>query len=995
MNNSVNSRIAFAVRLGLAGSLLSSMVVHAQTAPAQKPEASLGDVVVTGSRLAVPNETSISPVIGVTDDQLQSSGVTRVEDLLNTLPQVFASQGSNISNGSNGTATINLRNLGANRNLVLVNGRRLGPGDAGGDSAADVNQVPIELIERVDVLTGGASSVYGADAVAGVVNFQMNTHFEGFKFVSNYASNFHTNHDTTGAADAVTAAKDTPAPGHVVTGDTKDLSVVFGFNTGDGKGNSTSYVTYRNVAPVLQSSYDYSACTLNSGYATGTGKFSCGGSSTSFPGRFRLLTAAGKNNSGNQTLGPNGTLVPYSAAVNAYNYGPLNYFQRPDERWTAGNFSHYQFNDNVDVYTELMLMHDVSTAQIAPSGSFYGSGIATPGAGYQLSCSDPQLSSAMVKAWCNGSTSGNFFLNIGRRNVEGGGRQYEYDHNSLRAVVGARGKIDDTWSYDAYAQYNTVDQKSAEGNDLSTTRISNALNVVNDGKGNAVCASALAVSQGCVPWNIFQPNGVTPAALAYLAVPAISTGFVRQYVASANVTGDLDKYGVKLPTAASGVKLNVGVEWREVASGTNPDVELLTGDIAGSGSATLPLAGQIRSSEAFAEANVPLVDDAPWAKSILFNTGYRYSSYNLGFKTNTYKYGLEYTVVDDVRLRASWARAVRAPNVGELYASQVVGLDGSTDPCSGSKPIYSAAQCALEGVSAAQYGNVDSNPASQYNGLSGGNPNLKPETATTKSIGIEYKPSFVHGLRVQVDYSDISINNIIANIGADNILAQCAVNGQYCNDIHRDVNGSIWESNNGFVVDNLVNSPNQLDIRAIDVDASYALPMQDWGKLKFDLLGTMFVNDTGTAGSCLGYYGPKCGIPEPRWRHVFRTDWQTPWKNLNVGLAWRFTDAVLLDGLNPSDSLRAGTGSNAALVAAGSVSNTDQRLASRSYFDLNASIKLNDVVKLRGGINNVLDKDPPIFGASNCSVGQCNGNTFPQVYDALGRYVFIKLEAQF
>lgn len=991
MSTKRSSALSAAIKITLAGGVLSSFVAHAQTAPSSQPaDAAMGDVVVTGSRIAVPNEVSISPVIGVTDADIQQTGVTRVEDMLNSLPQVFASQGSNISNGSDGTATVNLRNLGANRNLVLVNGRRLGPGDPGGGSAADLNQIPAELVERVDVLTGGASSVYGADAVAGVVNFQMNNHFEGVKLVTNYSYYSHDNHDTSGVAAAVTAANDAMPPSSVNTGDTKDLAFIMGMNTGDGKGNVTAYATYRNVAPVLQASYDYSACTVSSGYATGSGKFACGGSSTSYPGRFRLVSATGANLTGSESITANGTIIPYSGSTMSYNYGPLNYYQRPDVRWTAGSFAHYEFNEHADVYSEIMFMKDNSLAQIAPSGSFYGSV-------YTLHCSNPELSASELSTWCGGSTAGTFNLNVGRRNVEGGGRQYELDHQSTRIVIGTKGKIDDAWSYDVYGQFGYVDLVSSEGNDLSTQRIGYALDAVPGANGTAVCANAAAVAQGCVPWNIFTPGQVTQASLAYLAVPAIETGEVKQYIMSGNATGDLGKYGVKVPTAASGVKINVGAEWRQVQSQTNPDIELSTGDIAGSGSATKALGGEIRSTEGFIEANVPLIDDHQYAKTLLFNTGYRYSDYSLGFDTNTYKYGLEWTPINELRVRGSWARAVRAPNVGELYSAQVVGLDGSTDPCSGTHPIYTAAQCALTGVSAAQYGTIDGNPASQYNGLTGGNPKLTPETAITKSFGLGWTPAYINGLRVQADWYDIRISNIIETVGADTILDLCATQGEYCSDIHRDINGSLWASNNGYVVDNLQNSQTSFGQKGIDVDTSYAFSVGSMGKIRTNLIGTYLIAEYGSAGSnCVGLYGVRCGIPTPSWRHTLRTTWQTPWHGADVSLAWRYIGPVKDDYLSSDPALRAATGmSDAELISNGYVPNTDAYLSSRSYIDLTGSVKLNDVVTMRLGVNNLLDKDPPIFGSSTCSTGQCNGNTYPQVYDALGRYIFVKLTAQF
>ncbi|HTC37669.1 MAG TPA: TonB-dependent receptor plug domain-containing protein, partial [Steroidobacteraceae bacterium] len=274
-----------AVRLALTGGSLAATfgVANAQTAPAAAAGAdtSLQEVVVTGSRISVPNQVSISPVTFVSALDVQQSGVTRVEDLLNELPQVFAAQGANISNGATGTAEVDLRGLGPKRTLVLVNGLRLGPGDPRTGGSSDINMIPAEMIDSIEVLTGGASSTYGADAVGGVVNFKLNDHFEGVKIVADAGVYNHHNTNTEGVEDAVAAAGFAQAPSSVNPGAQKSLAFIAGVNSEDGKGNATFYATYRNVNAVLEGKYSYSACTLNSGYATSnSGKFSCGGSST-------------------------------------------------------------------------------------------------------------------------------------------------------------------------------------------------------------------------------------------------------------------------------------------------------------------------------------------------------------------------------------------------------------------------------------------------------------------------------------------------------------------------------------------------------------------------------------------------------------------------------------------------------------------------------------------------------------------------------------------
>ena len=1020
-----NPRLQSAVRFALTG-VAAASASAAYAADKAAEGAALQEVVITGSRISVPNEVSISPVIAISAEILQSTGATRVEDMLNTLPQVFAAQGSMISNGSDGTAQVNLRGLGTSRTLVLVNGRRLGPGDPGGGSASDLNQIPAELIEKVDVLTGGASSVYGADAVAGVVNFQLNNHFEGVKVSTNYSFYSHHQDNTQGVGDNLKAWNDAvgttfpAAPANVSVGQTKDVALVFGFNTGDGKGNVTTYATYRNIAAVLQSNYDYSACTIGSGYTGGSydtgGTFGgCGGSSTSYPGGFRQKDpATGKNRNYNPLTGKydltnrkmtidfaNGdALVPFGLS-NLYNYGPLNYYQRPDERWTAGTFAHYEFSDHADVYTEIQYMNDRSISQIAPSGAF--------NVNFTLTCDNPYLSQSMLTTWCGGAPSSMpLMLAVGRRNVEGGGRQSDMEHSAFRIVAGVKGKINDEWSYDVYAQNSITQLAETYLHDLSNARIGKSLNAVKDSAGNIVCASVLDGSDpNCVPWNIFQQGGVTPGALNYLQIPLSLRGEVTQRIVSGNVTGDLTKYGLKVPTAADGVKVNAGIEWRQLKSSTLPDAAYQAGDGAGQGAPTLPVGGQIISRDLFVETRIPLMDDKPFARSLAADAGYRYSDYSLGFKTNTFKFGMEWAPISDIRLRGSFARAVRAPNIGELYGPAAVGLDGATDPCSGVNPTYTAAQCAQTGLDPTLYGQVNANPASQYNGYVGGNPNVKPETATTVSFGIGITPSFVPNLRVQIDYYDINIKDTIASVGADNILNLCLNSNQYCDRIHRDVNGSLWETPTGFVDDPLSNT-GQLREKGFDLDASYNLALGSFGKLRTSFVGTYL--DTflvspvqalpNLAFDCVGFYGTHCGTPNPKWRSTLRLTWMTPWHGLDVTMAWRYFDKVTLDSLSPNANIRAIDPNNASatndqLLSNGIVSSTDAKLGSRSYLDLSGSIDVSKGISLRLGVNNLLDKSPPIFGASNCSAGQCNGNTFPQVYDALGRYVFATVTAQF
>lgn len=990
LNRSVQQAVRFAIA---AVATASAPTLQAQTAP--EPATAMTEVVVTGTRLKVANDAAVSPITTVTAGDIQATGMTRVEDVLNNLPQVFAAQGSTVSNGSDGTATVNLRNLGSVRTLVLVNGRRLGPGSSAGGSASDLNQIPAALVERIDIFTGGASSVYGADAVAGVVNFVLNTKFEGVKVDANYSFNNHKQGNS--AIQALVKSRGFALPDDTVnTGYGRDFSVLMGANFADGKGNATVYGTYRRDDSVLQAKYDYSACTLNSptasGLAAGRG-LACGGSGTSATGYFQAYGNSGAALFTKTVDKATGAFRDFSAATDLFNFGPLNYYQRPDERYTGGVFLNFDVNDHVNTYAEVGFTRNTSVAQIAPSGDFFLLS--------SIPCNNPLLTAEQRSTICSpanlaaqGQTD-HMDLYIGRRNVEGGGRQATFDTSGNRAILGVRGKINDHWDYDVYGQYVQGTGSFGNLNYLSNARIQNALNVVPDPvTGAPVCQSVLnGTDKKCVPWNIWVPGGVTAAATSYLAIPLLVDGNLTERVVSGSATGDLGAYGMKLPWAATGLQLNVGAEWRSERSNYNPDLASQLGDAAGSGGPTVPVSGGYNVKELFTEMRLPLVANKTGAQGLDFEAGYRYSDYSLGFNTDTYKAGLEWSPVQDIRLRGSYQRAVRAPNVSELFSPQSVGLDGTNDPCAGTAPAFSAAQCARSGVTALQYGNIAPNPAAQYNALLGGNPGLQPEVADTTSFGFVFQPTFVNNLVLSADYYNIKIKETIGVIGENNILTQCVTTGSpiYCNAIHRSATGSLWKSTDGFVVDTNVNV-GSIGAKGVDVKGRYKLGMNRYGSLTFNLEGSRSIKGTvqpltgGPEYDCVGFAGAQCGVPQPKWRHTLTNTWATPWTGLDLTLRWRYFGKAASERTSSDPQLKATFFPGTAFYPA------------FNYLDVSAAWSMKNSLKLRLGVNNVTDKDPPIVPSgsfSDCPTTQCNGNSYAQVYDTLGRFVYAHVSAQF
>src|SRR5271167_1301647 len=397
-----NRKLQYAIRaaIAMAGATAAAPAAFSQTAAAStEPAPELQEVVVTGSRIQQnPNDISISPVVSVTALEIAQTGLVRTEDLLNNLPQVVAENSSGQSISSNGTATVSLRGLGSQRTLVLIDGRRMAPGGGLGTSASpDINQIPAAMIQRVDVLTGGASAVYGADAVAGVVNFIMDTHFQGVRLDADYGYNSYKN-DNQQYLGLLAGAGDQIPPGTTNAGANRSASFLAGSNFADGKGNATVYFTYLNTSPAIGYQYDYAGCTLNTpGSLPGPGGLKCGGSSSSATGRFLELGVRGASNFStyaDQTVDKTtGAFRNYTAA-DSYNYGALSYLQRQADRYTAGAFLNYDVSDYANVYSEFMFARNTSQAAYGPSGAF---AFLTP----LISCSNPLLSPQEVSVICS------------------------------------------------------------------------------------------------------------------------------------------------------------------------------------------------------------------------------------------------------------------------------------------------------------------------------------------------------------------------------------------------------------------------------------------------------------------------------------------------------------------------------------------------------------------------------------------------------------------
>lgn len=1007
----------------LAGFALGATPIVAQAQTQQQQTAAaeeeIEQIIVTGTRLVNAAAESPVPVVQFDASEIDARGAIRIEDVLNILPQVFPGQTSEVSNGATGTSTLDLRGLGSIRTLVLIDGKRLPFGSAE-TSSPNLDIVPTQLIERVDIVTGGASAVYGSDALAGVANFILKSDFSGVEVDAQVG--VHHAGNSNKFMEQVLAAGGQPDAGSAVDGRDVFATILVGANTDDGRGNVTAYLSYQNQNEILQRDRDVSACAI--GPASGPLSFmgvGCVGSSS-----FRRFFNRGGPTDVFQEA--DGTLVPFVGGPDqTFNFGPFNFFQRPNERFLINARGHYMIADevgpleNVEVYTDLSFMNNRTDAQIAPSASFFRP--------FKTNCDNPLLQQGLGP---NGNGVGTFFdllgcstpdedgdlpeevsLIFGHRNVEGGNRVSNIEISTWRTIVGFRGDaFDNNFQWDAFGQFARTNLIDTSKNDLNFNRVQDALFIVDDGNGNPVCRSGNA---GCVPWDVFTrtpdgKTGVTQAAVDYIQGVGIVTGRTEQRVIGGTFQGDLTPYGIRSPLANSGASMLIGAEYRLDKLSRQPDdISQIPGGrgLTGTGGATLPVAGQLGVWEVFTEAQIPLIEDAPFVKELGFSGAYRRSDYKTqgnnvknGFDTDTWFVGLTWAPDEQVRVRAQFQRAIRAPNVIELFTGQNTGLfnlstgpNGLFDPCAGDfdpntptpEPQRSFAECARTGVTQSQFGSIPDNPAGQFNVTTGGNPFLEAENGDTYTIGVVLTPDFAPGLTLAVDYFDIEIDNTISTIPPQTSLQNCLDTGddRFCRLIIRDRFGSLFLDNANFEGVQATNTNiASLETKGVDISARYELDLADLGldnsgSLTFDYVGTVLdtLDTTPLPGAdpikCKGKFAGQCGTPNPKYRHRLFVNWNTPWA-LTVSATWRYFGNTVIDG-------------NAATFL-------DEKTGRQNYLDLVFRYQVTENLEARFGANNLLGNTPPLNTSGGPPSG--NGNTFPNVFD-IDRFIFFGINVGF
>ncbi|MEZ0471760.1 TonB-dependent receptor domain-containing protein [Luteimonas salinilitoris] len=958
-----------ALSMGIATAIACASAAGQEAAEVrEQAPTTLDRIQVTGSRILVPGLETSSPVMSVERDDFLRTQPAAVEEFVRQLPSMVPAMGPGTNNGTGGAAEIDLRGLGSNRTLVLIDSRRPVPYDLFG--VVDTNTIPLALLQSVDILTGGASVVYGADAISGVANFLLRRDFEGVEVTSSYGQSGH--------------------------GDGSRLrnELTMGANLADGRGNVVLSVGHTKIDPVFQGDRSFGA----TGFSSTTGAVQGSGTTVPSqilgpPGVWGAPDDDGVRSGAGQIDPETGLIVD---GIQTYNFNPDNYFQTGLDRYQATALGYYEFNRHAEAYAELRYIRSRLDSLSAPSGLFLESLDIPIGNPFIPEPARQQLCQAYGIAadeCVAGSQTLVPSLTIGRRMTELGPRFNDFDTKTFQVTAGLRGDIGDSWRYDGYWSHGESDQLQVRRNWGSLSKTQQALLAVDRD-------TCLDTSNGCVPLDIWGPEGsITPEMVDFINLSAFLGQKVKQTNAAFNLSGDLGDSGAPWTDLPIGVA--TGVEYRKMTASTFADAaSQIDSEVLGTGASTPDREGSLSLKEAYAEIIVPIVSDRPGVYSLSLEAGYRHSEFSTsagaGDDYGSFKYGLEWAPIESLRFRGMFQRATRAPNIDELFQPAVTGLDNlDVDPCGGSAVNQAEANtpgtlsnlCRLTGVPADRIGSVPQPSAGQVNVLSAGNPELAPELADTQTLGLVWAPR--DDFALTFDYWRIEVEDAITSPEVDDVLKGCydtAVNpnlelNDFCALIGRSpVNGTF----NGASAPGIgleVTNQGVLKRAGFDLGIRYGLQLpRHYGRLNFSLDTTRVTRNRQQATpasidrDCLGYYSISC-TPSPKFKSILRTTWSLD--DLALSLNWRYTSALEVE----PDS--------------GDWFEPYTRIPAYSYFDLSASYKAPFGADVSLAVNNLLDKKPPIVGNTIGATAENSGNTFPQFYDAIGRYVTLGVTFRF
>ncbi|NEX92611.1 TonB-dependent receptor [Caulobacter sp. 17J65-9] len=1021
LSSSVCAGAAFAAAMTIAPLVRAQDLPEQQDQPQEEQQSEVEEIVVTGSRIPRPNQTSPTAVQVVTTQYIEQTGSINTGDIVRTLPGTGVSSitptNSGFATNGNAITTVDLRNLGEDRTLTLVNGRRFVPGVVG-TQAVDYSTIPTGLVDRIDVITGGASAVYGSDALAGVVNILTRNDFEGFQLNGQY-----------GISDRGDGVQ-------------WKVAALAGSQFQDGRGHAVINLGYDHVGPIRARSRGDEGMAIDAVNAvTRTGdpddlKGQITGVFSSFIPEGRFLIPIGSENA--TGVFNDGQVFPYSNAAFGFNRQEFRLLQVPSNRIsTWGEFA-YDITDNMRFFSELAYIHTNGDSQIEPTplGSdqvyfndqgfgalpscedFDGDGDTECRFGIPLtSASIPEQVKQLVRDANPGLTDADLVVGFARRTPEVGNRGNEFNRDTFRMVFGVEGDPVENIHYEVSMNYGRTDDDQTSTGDINTDRLRAALDtVVDPATGNIVCADVNFRAQGCVPINIFGLNSITPAGAAFIRAQTSRDAAIEEWVINGFVTG----HSWELPAGA--VEWVAGSEYRQEKSRDIPDP--LTQAGATSGNATPATVGEFNVYEFFGELRIPLLADMAWAQSLDLNLAGRWSEYSTVGWTQAYAASLEWQATDWAKLRGQYSKAVRAPNISELFQPAQQDFPSVVDPCAGvtvtgggqaaffneRQNIDDPASVLASGIDASTIGDPiaqaclsDPTVAArvarnggfsqtqfEVQGVSGfdtGNPDLSAETGKSWTFGVLFNPKFydwLSPLSVSIDYYDIKIDDRIQAIDEQELLNNCY--GQafdpsniFCSSIVRFNTGPTLGALQ--FVNQKQNNVAETTAKGIDVQASYTFQFNDyfesstdWGSLVASWNYT-WVDELETvplAGDQPIDLKGTIGAPENAWllNLVYSRDQLTvAWTTQYIGKS-KIT--------NNSDDIFFGA-----------------EIGGRAFSDIQARYDFNDQSTMFVGINNIFDEFVRV-GGTDGSAGQATGwTTFPDVYDGVGRFYYAGVKLQY
>lgn len=1000
----------------LAGYLLWGAATVGQPAPTDLPQSPTTEdetktIIVTGTRIFTPNRTSASPVQSVRSEDFVLTGTPNVEQTLNQLPQLVPSFTNTSNNPGTGAATLDLRGLGSVRTLILVNGRRWIANDAGEIPEIDVNTIPAALIDRVDIVTGGASAVYGSDAVTGVINFVLKDQFDGMQLE---------------ARQSITEK-----------GDASVSSIDVSYGTGflGGRGNLILSGGWLKQRPTFQAARKFSnftaadGCIIRGseddlGIGLGTGSFTCTaeneewglirfGSTTIPESRFHgqpgalVPTGAGGalTRIQNSRFAPGGDIVRFAIPGDAYNFAPDNYLQVPLKRYSANLLGSIELSPAFEPFTELSYIRTRSPQQLAPAPASFGSGTDSVFPS-QINLDNPFLSAearqildisfgrdSAGRRGFLGNPGVGFTINpaytgdadgivspgrISSRLTGLGPRQGDNQRDAYRGLIGARGGIADGWDYEGYYSHSYVAHDTFYYNSASAKRLQQAMLARRDPSGQIVCIDP---SNGCVPINIFGQQDISAEAADFLRIDPLERTRVKEQVAELTVRGEL----LNLP--AGPVNVVFGADWRRTSYTFTPDDSFEEGDTLGFNKST-GAAGHTRVFELFGEALVPILEGKGFADELSAELGLRYSNYDSVGGVWTWKIMGNWSPIRELRFRAGLQQAIRAPNVRELYEETITDFNFAVDPCA---PVNGFALTPELVAACARNGGAGLSE-DFYETLitTGGATDLKAETAHTLTIGAVAQP--IKGLTITLDYYDIEIDDAIGVFGGGGgyfgAVTGCIFGGADPSD---PLCQAFNRGEDGFVSELRIPTANlaRLRTRGIDWQLNYQFDLLS-GRFQLSLSGSRLLasdvqtNDNIDAFDCAGSFGDPCGntiqkVAVPKWKLFNNASFESG--AATFSLRHRYFTSTKDGRYAGSKALDQPPPFNVPLSAASA--------PSRHYFDAAATLEVNKQFQMTLGINNLFDTKPALIGDQ-----QVQANTDPSLYDVLGRRFFVAVNAK-